>query len=373
MDVATFHSILDADFYAGVPDSLLKPLCDFLYQRYGVSERHIVAANEGNAVGLAAGYHLATGRVPVVYMQNSGIGNAVNPICSLLNEQVYGIPCIFIIGWRGEPNVRDEPQHVYQGAVTLPLLNGVGIRTCVVDSTTSENEVRRAMEQFRIHLDAGGSVAFVIRKGALAHGESIAYHNGYSLRREDVINQLIQISQGDVVISTTGKASRELFEARERADGTHQYDFLTVGSMGHNSSIALGLSLHKPNAKVWCIDGDGSLLMHMGALAVLGSNKPKNVVHVIINNGSHETVGGTPTVMGDLDVTAIALGCGYPKAVSVEDTNSLEFALVEAKNADGLCLVEVKCSIGSRDDLGRPTTTAKENKESFMEYLKSLE
>lgn len=357
------------DFFTGVPDSQLKPLCNYLISEYGIGSRHIIAANEGNCVALAAGYHLATGKIPVVYMQNSGLGNIINPVASLMNDKVYGIPCIFFVGWRGEPGVKDEPQHIYQGEVTVELLEAMDIRTFIISKETREEEVQAQLRVWKPLLDAGKQVAFVVRKGGLEFDGKVKYQNDETMVREEIIRHIVKISGTDPIISTTGKASRELFEIREANQQGHQYDFLTVGSMGHASSIAMEIALQKPEKKIWCIDGDGAALMHMGAMALIGANQPKNLVHIVINNGAHETVGGMPTVAGKINLTGIAKACGYPDAVCVDDFETLDAVLAEAKSRPGLCLIEVKCSIGAREDLGRPTTTAKENKENFMKYL----
>ncbi len=371
MKVENLVKIIGADFYTGVPDSLLRPLCDYLMNRYGIDpEHHVIGANEGNCAALAAGYHLATGKHPVVYMQNSGEGNIINPAASLLNDRVYAIPVIFIIGWRGEPGVHDEPQHVYQGTVTVKLLEDMGIRSFIIGKDTTDDQLEAAMAEFRTLLADGKDVAFVIRKGALSCDLKVSYKNNSIMTREEIIRHIAGISGGDPVVSTTGKASRELFEIREANSQGHQRDFLTVGSMGHSSSIALGVAIHKPNAKVWCVDGDGALLMHMGSMAVVGVSKPGNLVHIVINNGAHETVGGMPTVAGEIDLVGIARACGYPWTVSVDTFEKLDRELEEAKNRNELTFIEVKCSIGARPDLGRPTTTALENKKNFMEYLK---
>ncbi|MBQ4232957.1 MAG: phosphonopyruvate decarboxylase, partial [Lachnospiraceae bacterium] len=198
------------------------------------------------------------------------------------------------------------------------------------------------------------------------------YKNDNKMVREDIIDHIVKVSGEDPIVSTTGKASRELFEIRVANNQSHKYDFLTVGSMGHSSSIALGIAINKPKQKIWCIDGDGACLMHMGSMAVVGSNKPNNLVHVVINNGAHETVGGMPTVAGNIDLVGIARACGYPNAVRVDNFDDLDAELKAAKERDELSLIEVMCSIGARDDLGRPTTTALENKENFMEYLREI-
>ena len=363
--------LLGAGFYAGVPDSQLKALCDCLLDTCGTdARRHVIAANEGNAVALAAGYHLATGKTAVVYLQNSGEGNIINPLASLCNEKVYGIPILFVVGWRGEPGVHDEPQHIYQGEVTLRLLEDMDVASYVLAPETTEAEVADKLAEFRALLARGKQAAFVVRKGALTYDGAVQYANANTMRREEIIRRVLAVSGGDPIVSTTGKASREVFELRAAAGEGHERDFLTVGSMGHSSSIALGIALQKPEKKIWVLDGDGAALMHMGALAVMGTVAPENVVHVIINNGAHESVGGQPTAAAKLDLVRIAQGCGYRTAVSVADFAALDAALREAKESRGLTLIEAKCAIGARADLGRPTTTARENKESFMQYLK---
>ena len=373
MEAEKLIEIIGAEFYTGVPDSQLKPLCNLLINKYGTDTKyHIIAANEGNCTALAAGYHLATGKVPVVYMQNSGEGNIINPVASLLNPEVYAIPEIFIIGWRGEPDVHDEPQHIYQGKVTLKLLEDMDIEYFVITKETTEEDLKSAMKEFNKHLNVGKSVAFVVKKGALSYSEKIVYSNNNKMKREEIIEHIVGVTKDDPIVSTTGKASRELFEIRERNTQSHKFDFLTVGSMGHSSSIALGIALEKPNKKIWCIDGDGAALMHLGAMAVIGAKSPKNFAHVVINNEAHETVGGMPTVCSKINITEIAKACGYKYCKCVDNFVDLDRELNIIKNNNELSLLEIKSSIGAREDLGRPTTTAIENKTNFMNYLKTI-
>ncbi len=373
MKVENLVEIIGSDFYTGVPDSQLKALCNYLMATYGIDpHHHVIAANEGNCTALAAGYHLATGKIPVVYMQNSGEGNIINPVASLLNDKVYAIPAVFVVGWRGEPGIHDEPQHIYQGEVTVKLLEDMDIATFIIGKETTDEEVAKAMEGFKEILATGKDVAFVIRKGALTDAPRVEYKNDNHMIREEIIQHIVKASGEDPIVSTTGKASRELFETRVANGQSHKYDFLTVGSMGHSSSIALGVAINKPEQRIWCIDGDGAVLMHMGSMAVIGANKPKNLIHVVINNGAHETVGGMPTVAGNIDIVAVAKACGYPNTVCVDNFYELDNELEAAKGRKELSLIEVKCSIGARDDLGRPTTTALENKQNFMEYLNTL-
>lgn len=373
MEAGALINIIGADFYTGVPDSQLKSLCNCLMDTYGINAlHHIIAANEGNCTALAAGYHLATGKIPVVYMQNSGIGNIINPVASLLNNKVYAIPMVFVIGWRGEPGIHDEPQHIYQGEITMKLLHDMDIETFIISKETTKKELKDAMDNFRGILSVGKSVALVVRKGAITYDSNFIYTNDNTMVREKIIQHIVKVTGENPIVSTTGKASRELFETRVSNNQSHKYDFLTVGSMGHSSSIALGIAINKPQTKIWCVDGDGAVLMHMGSMAVIGSNRPQNMVHIIINNESHETVGGMPTVAGNINLVAIAKACGYSKATSVNTFEALDVELMSAKKTNQLSMIEVKCSIGARADLGRPTTTALENKQNFMDYLSGL-
>lgn len=369
MDIQMLLQKLNSDFYTGVPDSQLRALCDWLMKNKNIGSEHIIAANEGNCTAIAAGYYLATGKIPVIYMQNSGIGNAVNPILSLTSEKVYGIPCIFIVGWRGEPGVPDEPQHIAQGELTVRLLEDLGIKVSVIDSETSPDDISRELEESGEWFAQGRSLAFVVKKNALKNDIKIEYKNPYALLREEVIECITEISDQDVIVATTGKAGRELYEIRERKGQSHKYDFLTVGSMGHCSSIALGIALNKPDRKIWCIDGDGAVLMHLGAMAVIGNRRPNNFVHIVINNEAHESVGGMPTVAATMNIPQIALGCGYESAAAAETMEELRQRLQHAKAAGVLSLIEVKCAVGARADLGRPKTTPKENRDNFMKFL----
>lgn len=356
------------DFFAGVPDSLLKNLCAYITD--GVScEKNIIAANEGNAVGLAAGYYLATGKIGCVYMQNSGEGNIVNPLLSLVDEDVYHIPMLLIIGWRGEPGVHDEPQHVKQGKVTLSLLETMGVPYAVLD----ENWEQQVSEAFKTIHETNGVFAFIIRKGTF---EDYVLQNqtisSLPMSREEAIKMVVEkLREDDIVVSTTGMISRELFECRVAKQQGHAHDFLTVGSMGHASQIALGIALQKPERRVFVFDGDGALLMHMGGMAIIGDYCPKNLVHIVFNNGAHDSVGGQPTVGQKIDIEAIAKAVGYADVISVDSHEALMFAMNHVNNAviDGVSLINVNVRKGNRKDLGRPTTTPIQNKEAFMANL----
>lgn len=362
---------LGASFYAGVPDSQLRALCDTLMSRYGIGDRHVIAANEGAAVGLAAGHYLATGKPAVVYMQNSGIGNAVNPICSLVNDKVYAIPVLFIVGWRGEPGVHDEPQHIYQGEVTRELLGCLGIQNFVISKESTPEELAAYFSRVKEEFALGHQCALVVRKGALESDEKLEYSNNYPLSREDVVKLFVEhTGERDIIVSTTGKLSRELFEAREARGQGHEKDFLTVGSMGHSSMIAMGIAREKNDRRVFCLDGDGAALMHMGSLAVAGSAQMGNFVHVLFNNEAHETVGGMPTVSGKIDYLGIAKSCGYENTFTAKTEEEVLSLFDKIAQAKGSVFAEIKTNLSSRADLGRPTTTPIQNKEAFMEFLK---
>ena len=360
----------DITFYAGVPDSLLKNLCAYITD-HADPRNNIIAANEGGAVGLAAGYHLATGKTPAVYMQNSGEGNVVNPLMSLTDRDVYHMPVLLIIGWRGEPGVHDEPQHVKQGKVTLPLLDAMGIEHAILSSDEEEAaaQVGHAAERMRA---TGEAYALVIRKGTFADYKlQTTVADESALTREQAI-QMVAGSVDDraVVVSTTGKISRELFEYRAAEHQGHERDFLTVGSMGHASQIALGIALHQEDRPVYCFDGDGAVIMHMGALAISGSMAPDNFYHILFNNGVHDSVGGQPTVGYRIDLPEIAAACGYKTVLSVDNADDLSEVLDNLTDNEAPLFLEIKVKKGARADLGRPTTTPEENKRALMDFLR---
>lgn len=356
-------------FFTGVPDSLLKSFCAYLTDTAG-SKNHIIAANEGCAVGLAAGHYFATGRVPLVYMQNSGLGNTVNPLLSLADREVYSVPMLLVIGWRGEPNVHDEPQHIKQGRVTCSLLDAMEIPYCILSD--EEAEAKLQLEKAYSHIKASSSpYAVVVRKGIfdsykLKTNEAVPAE----MSREEAIEKIILNAPSNACfVSTTGMASRELYELRDKHGQGHAKDFLTVGSMGHASQIALGIALTKEDKTVFCIDGDGAAIMHLGGLTAIGSQRPKNMVHIVLNNGAHDSVGGQPTVGRKINLCAVAQACGYDKVVSVKTLEELQSRLKELCTNSGSVFIEVLVSKGARADLGRPKSSPIENKKAFMEYL----
>jgi phosphonopyruvate decarboxylase len=357
------------EFFSGVPDSLLKDICAYITD-HTPQKNHIIAANEGNAVALAAGYHMATRKIPLVYMQNSGIGNAINPLLSLVDQQVYNIPLLLMIGWRGEPGVKDEPQHVTQGAVTLNLLDTIKIPYCVLNE--EEEKAGAQVDQAVAEINRTGiPYALVVRKGTFEkYTIKTSLASDFQLSREVAVQQVLNhLTGNDIVVSTTGKTSRELFECREALGHPHHADFLTVGSMGHSGQIALGIALSKPEKRVICIDGDGALLMHMGGLAITGSMAPGNYIHIVINNGAHESVGGQPTAGALVDLVSIAKASGYASATSTSTAGGLSDALAAVTQEMCPALIEVKVRVGSRADLGRPTIKPVDNKKDFMRYL----
>jgi len=358
-------------FFTGVPDSLLKDICAYITDHTDKSE-HIIAANEGAAVGLAAGYHLATGKIPLVYFQNSGLGNAVNPLLSLADKEVYGIPMLLMIGWRGEPGKKDEPQHIKPGRVQNALLEAMEIPYALVNEHTTDvaDIVGTLIKKAK---DETMPVALVVSKGTFEpYRLQSEVKTGFEMSREDAVTEILAgLDHHDRVVSTTGKTSREVFEYRERTDGGHAYDFLTVGSMGHAGQIALGMALHTDKTII-CLDGDGAAIMHLGSMAVTGNSGAKNLIHILINNGAHDSVGGQQTVGFTTDFKAIALASGYRQAHSIDKREAIAPLLKQLKQETGPSFLEIKVNKGARGDLGRPTTTPKENKTALMKGVGSL-
>ena len=356
------------DCYAGVPDSLLKNICAYITDHFD-TQHNIITANEGAAIGLAAGHYLATGQAACVYMQNSGEGNTINPLASLTDPEVYHIPVLLLIGWRGRPGVHDEPQHVKQGKVTLDLLKVLGIGFEILSN--EENQASKQIAQAIEALKRKEVFALVIEKGTF---EDYQLQNtelsGLALGREEAIQTVTAaLGEKDCIVSTTGMISRELFEYRVAMKQSHERDFLTVGSMGHASQIALGIAMEKPDRRVWCFDGDGATIMHMGSMAIVADKAPKNYVHVVFNNGAHDSVGGQPTVGLKMNLPAIAKAVGYPNVFSVDNKNSLLEVLNTVVRIDGPVFLEIRVKKGNRKDLGRPTTTPIQNKEALMDFL----
>lgn len=367
IDTLGAHGI---NFFAGVPDSLLKNICAYISDH--LDERHnIITANEGGAIGLAAGYHLATGKIGCVYMQNSGEGNIINPLASLTDKEVYNIPVLLLIGWRGRPGVHDEPQHIKQGKVTMALLDTMGIEYAVL--SREEEEAGKQIAKAVAHMRATNEVyALIVEKDTFdSYTLQNVRMNKFSLGREEAIQTVVASMDGkDIIVSTTGMISRELFEYRTGKGEGHERDFLTVGSMGHASQIALGIALEQPDRRIWCFDGDGAVIMHMGGMAIIAEKAPKNFVHVVFNNGAHDSVGGQPTVGLDIDLCAVAKAVGYRAAFSVDNQEELLAMLGQIKELDGPVFLQVCVKKGNRKDLGRPTTSPNENKVALMGFLK---
>jgi phosphonopyruvate decarboxylase len=358
------------DFFTGVPDSLLKDFCGYVDDVADPS-RHIIAANEGNAVALATGYHLATSRSALVYLQNSGLGNAVNPLTSLADPEVYSIPMLLLVGWRGAPGRKDEPQHVKQGRITPDLLTLLGVPHRVLPGSLDE-AVAAIDEAVEVMRSESRPYALLVEEDTFAtHVRESDEPDAHPLTREDALRALLPALGGrDAVVSTTGKTSRELLAYREASGQAAASDFLTVGSMGHASTIALGVALSRRDRTVYCIDGDGAVLMHMGALAIVGVHGPANLRHVVINNGAHDSVGGQRTVAFAVDLGAVAAACGYRAVRTADDAASIDRAMRELSEIAGPTMLEIRTRRGARPDLGRPKSSPVENKEAFMAFLR---
>lgn len=353
----------------GVPDSTLKQFCDGL-QLYDGNFRHYVTANEGAAVGIAVGTYLASGKPACIYMQNSGIGNAVNPLASLANKDVYGIPILFIVGWRGEPGVKDEPQHVFQGKITCKLFETMDVPYAIVDSSTTEDEMLAILQEAEKCFKENNQFAIIVKKGTFEADKKFTWENGNTLVREQTLGTILELAPKDAcIVSTTGKISRELYEQSNRLFGNHDSIFMTVGGMGHASMIAFGIAKQKPDKRVICIDGDGAALMHMGALAFIASHAPENYVHIVINNQAHESVGAMPTDCPDTNFAALAQAAGYAYTERITDMEGL-YGIKEGLAAKkGPVFYEIMVSLKSRADLSRPAETARENRDVFMKAL----
>ena len=357
------------DCFAGVPDSLLKNICAYITDHFDAAH-NIIAANEGAAVGLAAGHYLATGQPACVYMQNSGEGNIINPLASLTDQEVYNIPVLLLIGWRGRPGVHDEPQHVKQGKVTTGLLNVMGVNYEVLSK--EEDKAAKQIDKAAKALANKEVFALVIEKDTFEDYKLQNVEvNDLTMSREEAIQTVAAaLGEKDCIVSTTGMISRELFEYRAAMNQGHERDFLTVGSMGHASQIALGIALAQPERSVWCFDGDGAAIMHMGSMAIVANKAPKNYVHVVFNNGAHDSVGGQPTVGLKIDLPAVAKAVGYKATYSVNSKAELESVLARVNSFESPVLLEIKVKKGNRKDLGRPTTTPIQNKDALMTFLK---
>lgn len=353
---------------AGVPDSALQPFCNYLNtKKHGFS--HFVPSNEGAAAGIAIGSYLSTGKPACVYMQNSGIGNMVNPVTSLANKAVYDIPMLFIIGWRGEPGKKDEPQHRFMGEITRDILDVLDIPNEVLTAEMTEEETERMFAQAKQALNENKQYAVIVKRDALEADLSNSYENASTLRREDAITEIIRsVLPEDIIVSTTGKISREVYEQCDKMVGHHKQAFLTVGGMGHAGMIAFGIAQQRKEKKVYCLEGDGAVLMHMGELAFLAKQELENYIHICLNNDAHESVGGMPTGAVGKDFYKVAEACGYTYASCVDNMEDLKGELKDLGNRKGPVFLEIKVKIGARKDLGRPRESAVENKENFMKY-----
>jgi len=371
LDCAATYSLIREQglrFFTGVPDSLLKDFCAYVSEQAS-NDDHVIAANEGNAAALALGHFLGTGEPAVVYMQHSGMGNTVNPLLSLADPEVYSVPMLLIIGWRGEPGVKDEPQHVKQGRTMTEVLDAMEVPWFLLprEIADADRVISEAVQTMRQRM---GPVAILVRTKAFQpYKLASEVATTFPMNREAAVKIIVsQLGQDDLIVSTTGKTSRELYEYRMAQD-SECHDFLTVGGMGHTASIAMGLARARPDQLVVCLDGDGSLIMHMGALGVIGNAASPNLLHIVINNGAHDSVGGQPTVGFNIDIPAIATACGYREAVSVSEPDALEAEVTRLRGEAGPVLLEVKVNKGARADLGRPKSTPIENRDALMKRI----
>lgn len=367
----------DIKFYCGIPDSLLKSFCKVLETKFN-RKNHIIAANEGGAIGLAIGYNLSTNKVPLVYMQNSGLGNSINPLISLVDKKIYSIPMILLIGWRGCPGEKDEPQHLVQGKITIDILKMLKINHIIIDkSSTIHSKKKEIQELVSIAKLKKKPVAIVVKKNTFGD-YAISYKKNKILshdnnHREGYIKKLLQIFDNKkiFIIATTGFTSRELYEVKKLNNIDNSNDFLVIGGMGHANQIALSIALNKKNKKIICLDGDGSLLMHLGSLAICGSYKLNNFIHIVFNNGAHLSVGGQKTVAKNLTLSKLAKDVGYLNSYTVKDINSFAKLLNKIGKINSKVFIELKVNSNFRENIGRPKEGTIEMKKYFMSNLKN--
>ena len=362
---------LGVEFYSGVPDSLLKEFCSYVNDNVP-KENHVITANEGGAIAIAMGHNMATGKIPLVYMQNSGFGNSLNPLLSLVDERVYSIPILLLIGWRGQPGKKDEPQHIKQGEVSIELLKAINIDYTILNSDTLDSEEKLEVIFANMVSRSRPHVILVESNTFSSYKAKNKTQNNAAMSREFVIQNICnKLGTEDIVVCTSGKASRELFEHRANNNQSHNQDFLTVGGMGHASQIAAGIALAKPERQIYCIDGDGSTLMHTGSLGITTNLNLKNYKHIILNNGCHESVGGQPTIGFTINFLQIAEGFKYSKTQRVTNLNEFNLYFNKFREEDGPSMLEIIVNEDSRSDLGRPTTSPIDNKIQFQKFIRS--
>jgi len=362
---------LGVEFFTGVPDSLLKSFCGYVNDVE--TKNHVIASNEGSAIGIGIGYHLATKKIPLIYMQNSGLGNAINPLISLCDKEIYSIPMLLMVGWRGEPGKKDEPQHVKQGRVMLSMLEAMDLNYFIIkgDETEDYETTKKALDY--AWKNSSPTVLVVCKDVFSKYSYNKVQNNNIQFAaksREDALAQILKkIPEDAAVVSTTGMISREIFETREAFNDGHEKDFLTVGGMGHAASIAYGLSKYVKKSKmVFCIDGDGSVIMHMGALSTSGILGERNFKHILINNGCHDSVGGQETVAFKIDFESLSVSMGY-NFVKYNNNISIAENISSLIESEGPSFTEIIVPSGSRPDLGRPTSSPLENKKAMIEFL----
>jgi phosphonopyruvate decarboxylase len=357
------------DFFTGVPDSLLKEFCFCVTENTNKSE-HIINANEGSSIGLSVGYNLATNKIPLVYFQNSGLGNIINPFTSIVHESVFKIPILLFIGWRGEPGKKDEPQHIFQGKITEKILEALEIEYEILNTNTSESitQVERIIKKIEINQKP---IAILVKKNSFSKYSFKSKESKNNLKREKCIQVILdKLKDEDVLVSTTGKTSRELYELSER-NKLKNPRFLSIGGMGHVSQISLGIS-NNSSKRVFCLDGDGSIIMHMGSMGIIGDNAGSNYFHILFNNGTHESVGGQPTIGGEINFELLSVSLGYESYFKITyEEQLLDFFKNTLNSVKGPVFIEILIDSSSRQNLGRPKDTPLQQKEKFTKLFKN--
>lgn len=361
----------NTSFFTGVPDSLMKNLISCIDFNTNSNE-HLIAANEGNAIGLAIGNFLSTGKLPIVYLQNSGLGNIINPVLSLADKDVYGIPMIILLGWRGRPGVKDEPQHFKQGLVTEDILNSIQLPYSKINQNLSDIDLEIIIDEaYKTSKEKLTPYVLLIEEGTFNKFENKNLISSYyDLSREEALQICVNsLNEKDIIVSTTGTLSRELYELRKKLGQSHKSDFLTVGGMGHANQIAIGIAINKPKRNIYCLDGDGAILMHMGSMALNGNIKPLNFNHILFNNQCHDSVGGQKTAAPELNFKNLAEQLDYQYTSQCVTKNQIIKSLDIIKNNNKTSFLEIKVNNGFKKNLPRPNETPKFNKDLFVKFI----
>ena len=345
----------DINFFTGIPDSILIELSRFLQNKN--KRKHIRATSEGSAISIGIGHYLSTKQVPCIYMQNSGLSNALNPLISITSKKVYNIPLVLIIGWRGSPRVKDEPQHNVKGKITESILKLLNIKYTIVRSGNDLSQFNKIVKNAKKN---NNIAACLIEQGTIKKiKKTYNKKNFYKLNKELFLKTLLEtLEKNSKVISSTGYNSRELMYLRNKYKLINTKDFYMVGGMGHTASVALGYSL-STKKKTICIDGDGSFLMHLGSIKTAGTFANNNFKYILLNNNSHDSVGGQNTYANNIDFEKLSKSLGFKKFYKIKNNKNLKQNIKRFLKGNNLNFLEVKITNSKIKNLPRPNDLIK--------------